>query len=159
MCPCGSGKHFNECCEPILEGESKAETAEALMRSRYSAYVVGKIDYLGNTLHPDHRHDHDAEATRRWAKNSEWISLEIGQVEAGGKGDAKGAVEFTAMYREKGMQHMHHENSRFEKINGDWFYVDGDLVVPETQVRQTPKIGRNAPCSCGSGRKFKKCCG
>ena len=159
LCHCGSEKPFDECCGPILAGESKVVTAEALMRSRYSAYAVGKIEYLGDTLHPDHRHDHDVDATRRWAMNSEWINLEVGKVEAGGENDEHGTVEFTATFREKGVQRLHHEISRFEKVDGQWFYVDGDMVAPETMVREGPKVGRNDPCPCGSGKKFKKCCG
>ncbi|MCF6282785.1 MAG: YchJ family protein [Candidatus Polarisedimenticolaceae bacterium] len=159
VCHCGSGKLFEECCGPILAGKEKAITAEALMRSRYSAYAMGKIEYLGDTLHPDNRHDHDVDATRRWAMNSEWLNLEIGVTEAGGKEDDKGTVEFTATFKEKGIQRKHHENSRFEKLDGAWYYVDGDLIAPETQVRDAPKVGRNEPCPCGSGKKFKKCCG
>ncbi len=159
MCHCGSEKTFEECCGPILAGKARAETAEALMRSRYSAYAVGQIEYLGNTLHPDNRHDHDVDATRSWAINSEWLGLEIGATEAGGKEDTEGMVEFTATFKEKGVQRKHHEKSRFVKVEDSWYYVDGDLVAPETQVRDTPKVGRNEPCPCGSGKKYKKCCG
>lgn len=159
LCHCGSEKPFDECCGPILAGESKAKTAEALMRSRYSAYAVGKIEYLGDTLHPEHRHDHDAAATRRWAMNSEWINLDLVSTEAGGEEDDTGTVEFMATFREKGVQRKHHEISRFKKDKGHWYYVDGDMVAQETQVRETAKVGRNDLCSCGSGKKYKKCCG
>ena len=159
LCHCGSEKAFDACCGPILAGETQAATAEALMRSRYSAYCTGKIEYLGETLHPDHRHDHDTDATRRWAMNSQWLGLEIVSTEKGGENDDDGIVEFIASFHEKGAQKKHHEVSRFQRLNGQWYYVDGDMVAPETVVREAPKVGRNDPCPCGSGKKYKKCCG
>ncbi|MCG8080962.1 MAG: SEC-C domain-containing protein, partial [Candidatus Thiodiazotropha taylori] len=76
-CYCGSGVDFDACCGPILEGKAEAETAEALMRARYCAFVVNNPEFLHQSLHPDHRHDHDVNATRRWAENSEWLKLEV----------------------------------------------------------------------------------
>ena len=85
-CHCGSGKPYAKCCEPYINGEP-APTAEALMRSRYSAYVVGAVDYLGETLHPDHRSDFDRNATAKWASESEWKQLDILATEGGEEGD------------------------------------------------------------------------
>jgi len=68
VCPCGSGAEFAACCAPVLSGEIRAETAEALMRARYSAYARQVFEFLGESLHPDHRHDYDSAATRRWAE-------------------------------------------------------------------------------------------
>lgn len=129
------------------------------MRSRYSAYVVGAIDYLGETLHPAHRADWDRDATRRWAEAAEWLGLEIMSTASGGANDDSGVVEFAASYREDGEARRHHESSRFEKVQGRWYYVDGDTPKPETLRHQGPRVGRNDPCPCGSGRKYKKCCG
>ncbi len=84
-CPCGSGRSYETCCGPLISGAEAAPTAEALMRSRYSAYVQCEIDYLGETLHPGHRSDYDAAATRRWAEGADWLGLEIGDVEQGGE--------------------------------------------------------------------------
>jgi len=142
-----------------LAREKQAATAEALMRSRYSAYVQGDVDYLHETLHPEHRHDHDIEATRRWAREARWEGLEVRSVEKGGETDGEGVVEFIASFRENTVHKVHHEKARFQRVEGAWYYVDGDFVSPETVKHASPKVGRNDPCPCGSGKKFKKCCG
>jgi SEC-C motif-containing protein len=159
LCHCGSGKSFEDCCSPLISGDSAASSAEALMRSRYSAYVVRAIDYLGDTLHPAHRGDWDRDATRRWAETADWISLEIVDTEAGRGGDEEGWVEFVATFSENGRVQRHHERSRFLRAQGRWYYVDGETPKPKTQRLDTPRVGRNDPCPCGSGKKFKKCCG
>lgn len=158
LCPCGSGQEYSACCEPFIKGEKLPETAEQLMRSRYSAYTMVNIDYLHNSLHPDHQSDHDVNAARKWAADSDWLGLEIVSTSAGGKDDETGIVEFKAGYRENGKVRQLHEISRFEKVDGRWTYVDGELPKPQT-VRNEAKVGRNDPCPCGSGKKFKKCCG
>ncbi len=159
QCPCGSHLPLDHCCGPILDGELPAPTAEALMRARYSAYVERCFDFLGESLHPHHRSDYDALATRRWAEEAKWMGLKVAAVEGGGEGDDQGSVEFVATYKEKEMIRRHHEISRFKRQDDHWYYVDGELVKPETEIHRTPKIGRNDPCPCGSGKKFKKCCG
>ena len=158
-CPCGSNRAFDECCAPLLNGEAPAETAEALMRSRYSAYVKHNIAYLGETLHPSHRHDWDEAATRIWSQNAVWKGLEIVSTEAGSAQDEAGVVEFIAHYEENGKLTNHHEISQFSKQGGRWYYVDGTAPKPKTMRHQQPKVGRNDPCPCGSGKKYKKCCG
>ncbi|MGD2117775.1 MAG: YchJ family protein [Chromatiales bacterium] len=158
LCPCGSGREFADCCEPFILGNSLPETAEQLMRSRYSAYASEQVEYLHDSLHPQHREDHDINAARKWAKESDWLGLEIVATEQGGADDATGVVEFRASYRDKGVTRQVHEISRFEKVDGRWYYVDGDMPKPET-VRHEAKVGRNDPCPCGSGKKYKKCCG
>jgi SEC-C motif-containing protein len=159
QCPCGSGKPYEVCCGPLHAGAEKAQTAEALMRSRFSAYVKRQYPYLGESLHPDHRHDYDPIATQRWADESDWLSLEIVNVANGGEQDDEGQVEFIATYREKGVIHPHHEQGNFRRHEGVWYYVDGKLVPQATQRLEAPKVGRNDPCPCGSGKKYKKCCG
>ena len=129
------------------------------MRSRFSAYVKRQYNYLGESLHPDHRHDYDPIATQRWADESDWLSLQVVNVANGGEEDDEGQVEFIATYREKGVIQPHHEQGTFQRHKGDWYYVDGKLVPQATQRLETPKVGRNAPCPCGSGKKYKKCCG
>ncbi len=116
-CPCGSGRSFARCCEPLLEGQTAA-TAEALMRSRYTAYVAKRIEYLKATLHPDYRHDYDPAATRRWIEQAQWVGLEIRRTEQGGEHDQEGNVEFIATYREKDVVRTHHEISSFRKHDG-----------------------------------------
>ena len=158
-CPCGSGNLFESCCGPILAGTVPATTAEQLMRARYCAFVEREIDFLTQSLHPDHRHDHDANATRRWAENSDWLGLEIVSVQRGQQDDEEGEVEFIATFKDKGLVRRHHERSEFKKQNGTWYFVDGKVVLPKTQAHESPKVGRNEPCPCGSGKKYKKCCG
>ena len=154
-CPCGSGNEYEACCGSLHAGKP-AESAVALMRSRYSAYSKDEIDYLTESLHPDHREDHDPAATKRWADNSDWIKLEVVTVDE--QGD-EGKVEFIATYREKGLIQSHHEVGEFKRLDGRWYYVDGKLVPASTQQHAAPKVGRNDPCTCGSGKKYKKCCG
>ena len=86
-CICGVGESTETHCGPILKGERTADTAEALMRSRYAAYALGEIDYILDSLHPEHRQDVDRAATEAWSKNAKWHSLEIVKTEAGGPSD------------------------------------------------------------------------
>jgi SEC-C motif-containing protein len=157
-CPCGNKKSYNECCKPYIEGDANAPTAEALMRSRYSAYVKQKIDYIAATHSPKTNKRFSLEKTTKWSKESKWLGLEIISTEEGMEGDRTGIVEFNARYEQDGTEYSHHEVSKFTKEEERWYYVDGK-IRGETHVRETPKIGRNAPCPCGSGKKFKKCCG
>jgi len=155
-CPCRSGKALEACCGPYLDGTTPAPTAEALMRSRYSAFATGKIDYLQETLLPETREDFNREEIEAWAKNSTWTGLEVRFTEAGGEQDEEGVVEFVANFMMNGKPNRHHETSRFAKRDGRWFYVDGTLGA---RPRTGPKVGRNDPCPCGSGKKYKKCHG
>lgn len=157
-CPCGSGNNYSDCCEKFINGE-KAETAEQLMRSRYVAYTQANIDYIEKTHDTATRKELDLDVAKQWAEGSEWISLEIVRTEAGQADDDQGLVEFKAHYRVKGDRQQHHELSEFVKKDGEWFYHDGKMPELTTQRRETPKVGRNDPCICGSGKKFKKCCG
>ncbi|MCU7880737.1 MAG: SEC-C domain-containing protein [Candidatus Thiodiazotropha sp. (ex Lucinoma aequizonata)] len=158
-CYCGSCVTYENCCEPILDGTTKAMTAEVLMRARYSAFAAHKAEFLHQSLHPDYRHDHDIEATRRWSENAQWMNLQVVELKGGTETDEEGSVEFIATYKEKGVVRPHHEISRFLKQDGDLYFVDGQLVPPKPEMRKQPKVRRNEPCPCGSGKKFKKCCG
>jgi len=158
-CPCGTGLAYEACCGPILEGTGNASSAEQLMRSRYTAYAKKNIGYLYSSLHPDHRKDYDEKSTRQWAERSQWHSLEILDTSGGGEADTEGTVEFIATFTEGGARREHHELARFQKDDDRWYFVDGSPIAPKTVVRKEPKVGRNDPCTCGSGRKFKKCCG
>lgn len=160
ICPCGSGREFAACCGPIVAGEQPAPTAEALMRARYTAYTQGAIDFLLASVHPEHREDHDPDGVREWAENSEWHGLEILDTANGGEDDAGGTVEFVCLYAYDGEERRHHENASFARHDdGQWYFVEGEPVKARPFVRVEPKVGRNDPCPCGSGRKFKKCCG
>lgn len=157
LCPCGSTTPYAECCEPIIAGRRSASTAEQLMRSRYSAYVKVAIDYLYATTHPAHRKGYDHDGTREWAENSGWEGLEIIGTKRGGPEDSTGEVEFIAKFTEKGSARTHHELAMFKKEEGNWFFTDGKMVGQKPIVSN--KVGRNEPCPCGSGAKYKKCCG
>jgi SEC-C motif-containing protein len=159
-CPCGSGRTYTDCCLPYIRGQAKAPTAEALMRSRYSAYVEHEIDYIINTcVHKDDK-DIDQKSTRDWSEQSTWLGLTIISAEKGSPLDSEGTVEFKAEYKHDGLMEVHHEIARFKKDSADgaWLYEDGHLV-PHTIKRDGPKTGRNESCPCGSGKKFKFCCG
>ena len=157
-CPCGSNLSYANCCKVFHEGKAKPDTAEKLMRSRYSAYVTQHIEYIDETNDPDSKENFDREAAEEWSKTSEWLGLEIIATRAGQANDSEGEVEFRAKYKRDGKEFVHHEVSLFQIKKGRWYYCDGkDIKQPER--RSEPKVGRNDPCSCGSGKKFKKCCG
>lgn len=159
-CPCGSGRSLDDCCGRYLSGTEAPPTAADLMRARYTAHTRVELDFIERTHDPDRRGDIDREATERWARRAEWLGLEIVATEQGGPGDDLGAVEFVAHYRERGERRRHHEIARFRRgDDGHWLYVDGEAPEPETVRRGQPRVGRNEPCPCGSGRKYKKCCG
>ena len=159
LCPCGSNIEYAECCRPLIKAERPALTAEQLMRSRYSAYVKKEIEYIFTSLHPNHRSDYDEKSTRDWAENAEWHTFEILDTKKGRPDDIDGQVEFAVTYSEQGIKKEHRELSSFRKQDGIWYFTTGKTRGPEPVVRAMPKTGRNAPCACGSGKKFKKCCG
>ncbi len=159
QCPCKSEKKLSECCGPIIDGQRQAETAEQLMRARYSAYTQVNMDFIEQTHDPETKSHIDMQSSREWAESTTWTGLEIIETKDGGVGDEIGTVLFQATFEtDEGVQH-HHELSQFTKRNGQWFFSDAIDPTIRTVVRSEPKIGRNDPCSCGSGKKFKKCCG
>ncbi len=173
-CPCGSDLAFNSCCEPFLNGSSSPDTAEKLMRSRYTAYTLGDAKYVQTSMVKEAQESFDLKSFEEWVTKSTWKGLKIMSTEKGQATDIKGKVEFTATYEVNGEVIDHHEVADFKKDKtGKWFFVDGDAHTHrhgeghghhhhhkvETITRSSPKVGRNDPCSCGSGKKFKKCCG
>jgi SEC-C motif domain protein len=156
-CPCGSGIAYAECCEPIITGAQSAITAEQLMRARYAAYVHVATDFIFESTHPDCRQDYDHAGTKSWAERSQWLGLEIIGTSQGGPDDPVGEVEFIARFREQGALRSHHERGQFKRENGRWYFTEGLLVKPQPIIAN--KVGRNETCPCGSGRKYKKCCG
>ena len=128
-CPCRSGERFADCCAPLLAGDKAAATATQLMRSRFTAFATGDVEYLRSTWHPDTR-PHDLELDPA----VEWLRLIISDTVRGGPFDTYGEVEFVAMYREPSpnqpssyQRGRQHERSTFEKVEGRWLYVDGVL--------------------------------
>lgn len=159
FCPCGSNVAYDACCRPLIKGEQPAKTAEQLMRSRYSAYVKKEMDYLVSSLHRDHRADYDEASSREWADRAQWHGFEIVKTSQGGPDDCEGQVEFVASYTESGVRTDHHELSSFKKEGDTWYFTVGKNLPPKQVVNTAPKVGRNDPCACGSGKKSKKCCG
>jgi len=170
-CPCGSNSTYEICCGPFLDGQTSPDTAEKLMRSRYTAYTRANIEYIKETMAPESRKSFDATTTQQWAEGSKWKGLKILDTKRGGPSDMTGMVEFIATYEKEGVGIDHHETSQFRKTKeGQWLFVDGeahehkegeghhDSPKPVTVVREGAKIGRNDPCHCGSGKKYKKCC-
>lgn len=122
-CYCNSELSFSECCQPYILGVKKTPTAEALMRSRYSAYAVHDADYLWQTTAPKERKHHSKPDMLQWAKTNQWIKLEILKA-------TDFVVEFKAYYLDYRLEaQVHHEKSFFIRENDNWYYEKG--VYPE----------------------------
>lgn len=122
-CPCCSGKSYEECCKPFHKAEKHAPTAEALMRSRFSAFAIPNGEYLMETTLPAKRKFHNKEDLHEWGEINEWTKLEII------KKPTLNQVEFKAYYKdEKGKMHLHHELSDFQEIDNRWYYVSGTFL-------------------------------
>ncbi len=147
-CPCGSTLALAECCGRYHAG-AVPETAEALMRSRYSAYVLGLIDYLLATTLPAQQAGLDRAAMAAWSAQSQWLGLTVEEHRPQGGTPERAQVTFVARWQDAGGEHAHRECSDFVRLNGRWYFIDPTVTL---------KAGRNDPCPCGSGQKFKKCC-
>ncbi len=148
LCPCGSGSSYSSCCQKVLNDHSLATTAETLMRSRYTAFVVQHTQHIQSSWHS---------TTRPKALNFEdnpvtWLGLEIHSSQDGLPSDSSGNVDFTCTYLENGQLCKLQEVSQFLNEDGLWYYLQGESRV----IKE--KIARNTTCPCGSGKKFKRCC-
>jgi len=121
-CPCGTSQPYEKCCGQYLAGHAPAATAEALMRSRYTAYTLLREDYLLATWHSSTRPEKLGLAEEA---NSKWLGLQVKRHEQ--TDDTHAIVEFVARYKVGGRAHRLHEVSRFVHEEGRWFYVDGDV--------------------------------
>ncbi len=157
LCPCGSGTDVEVCCGPLLAG-SPAPTAESLMRSRYTAYTLGRLDYLDRTIAPESRDRATSTDMANSLPSITWQGLEILRVTGGTAEDSTGEVDFRFHYRHHGEDFTQREIASFVKRDGGWLYQDS-IVNPKEPPAHSTKVGRNDPCSCGSGKKYKKCCG
>jgi len=155
-CPCGSSRPYAECCEPLITGKKNPATAEELLRSRYTAFAKAEISYIIETTHPRMRTTLNEEEIRRWAVTSQWEKFEILNQRTV---DDKVEIEFVATYTQKGNHNRHHEIAVFSKDKGRWYFEDGHEAPQTPFRRKEPEPGRNDPCPCGSGKKFKRCCG
>ena len=122
-CYCGNPSTYENCCEPIISGNRQAETAEQLMRARFSAYATAEIDFLHDSLHPDGRAEFDFDATKQWAENSQWLSLNILDSKAGTASDKVGTVDFIATYVDADSKEVRHaERSHFKRVSDQWYF-------------------------------------
>ncbi len=157
-CPCCSGQTYRQCCQRLISGQQYAKTPLQLMRSRYSAYALDNMDYIEATMR--------GKALKALQKMTDqlteteqpkWYRLEIIDAPEVGANDTTATVEFIAYFRTGLQSHQLHELSYFKKIDHQWFYVDGEHR--DRSVKDANAVGRNAPCPCNSGKKYKKCCG
>lgn len=151
-CYCKSTASFTTCCQPYILNTTSAPTAEALMRSRFSAYVMGDYAYILRTYGQAQRQTLSLNILKESSENTQWLSLEVIQHKP--QGDAA-QVEFKAYYQVDSLYYVMHEMSDFEKVDGQWFYTTGTMLKGTGEH----KPERNSVCLCGSGRKFKRCCG
>lgn len=144
-CPCLSGQPYLSCCAPYHQNQALAPTAEALMRSRYSAFVLQLAGYLHDTHHLSTR---PADDESNSLAETHWLGLSLREVD---HHDDSATVEFIAFYQDQPIGQLH-ERSRFIKEQGRWLYLDGQFLAPI-------KLARNSACICGSGKKLKRCHG
>ncbi|WP_217532671.1 YchJ family protein [Vibrio metschnikovii] len=150
ICYCQRQVEYAKCCQPIHSDPTNAQTPEQLMRARYSAHVLGLVDFVINTYHSSCHADLQREAIAD-SINSQWTGLEIIRTWLGSDPN-EGFVHFKAFFVDQQQTLCLEEQSRFVRENQQWFYIDG--TFPKHN-----KVGRNEPCLCGSGKKFKQCCG
>jgi SEC-C motif-containing protein len=153
-CPCGSGKTFAECCEPIIKRQRVAETAEQVMRSRFTAHVIGAEEHLHRTYVPTVKTPYVAEAET--GEPMQWTRLVIHSHEPEVR-PGMSYVDFTAYYREGDAEKAMHEKSEFLHQEGEWLF-NRPIRQGPAPVKTAVKVGRNDPCPCGSGKKYKNCC-
>lgn len=130
-CPCGTGKNFEECCQPFIQGTKTPTTPEELMRSRYSAFCEQNMDYIAETTDPQAMGAYDMKANEEWARTSKFHKLEI--LNSSQEGN-KGTVEFKAWFQTgNGPEQIHHEVSKFRKQAGVWYFRDARSKTSEVK--------------------------
>lgn len=156
VCPCGSQQEYKNCCQPIISKTVIAETAEQLMRSRFSAYCIKDAHYILSTYAVEKQIDNAFDEIKEWAEQTQWLALNIitSSTEKLGSTEQYDFVEFAAEYRLGDEVWRMHERSRFIQESGEWRYLDGEIISHDC----LKKVTRNSPCPCGSTRKYKRCC-
>lgn len=155
VCPCDPQSSFEQCCGPFITDGLSAPTPEALVRSRYSAFAMRTLDYIERTHAPEVRDDFNRAEAERIAKDLDWQGLDI--VSTTSQVDGVD-VEYVIRIRQSNRIVSKSSISRFRQEDGEWLLVSsrsGQKVADQRLV----KVGRNDPCTCGSGKKYKKCCG
>jgi SEC-C motif-containing protein len=151
-CFCGNQSTFEKCCQPIISGKTEAQNAEELMRSRFSAYVIEDYPYILQTYASQQRSGLTVSQLADSAQGTQWLNL---QVLAHHPKPNTVQVEFKAFYLVDGQYYVMHELSDFVLEDNKWCYTTG--LIQKDSGEFVPE--RNSQCLCGSGKKFKKCCG
>ena len=125
VCPCQSGKAYKACCKPLHDKSMIANSAEQLMSSRYSAFVLKNIPYLIATLHPSSRESNDELVLKQTMAETQWLGLKV--IKSVQKQNTA-LVEFSAFYQGDADIEQLHEKSRFIHENKQWFYLDGEQL-------------------------------
>ena len=131
------------------------DSPRKLLEARYQAFVKGDVDFILESTHPSVRSRHDRQAIAEWSRKAKWLDLNI--EEETGEED-RGWIRFTVQYEEGGQLIDHRERAEFRKEDGRWLFYDSTFPKQQPIRRAAEKVGRNDPCPCGSGKKFKKCC-
>ncbi|MGC6404872.1 YchJ family protein [Bisgaard Taxon 45] len=147
LCPCQSGQPYQSCCQPYHQQQHFPANAMLLMRSRYAAYALKKIDYIVQTTVPSQQALLQVDELQAWADNTTWVGLTIVQHLIRSKTHSQ--VEFKAFFAQQEHTQVHHEISLFVNIAQRWYFVDPTVALPNMKQ----------PCLCGSTKKFKHCCG
>ncbi|OOF69897.1 YchJ family protein [Rodentibacter caecimuris] len=147
LCPCQSEQPYEHCCGKFHQYINYPLSAEQLMRSRYSAYALRNTTYIIETTVPAQQSLLDKSALQNWANSTNWLKLQILNQETLSR--TQSAVEFKAFFGTDERPQIHHERSIFVKIAQRWYFIDPTVPLPTNKQ----------PCLCGSGKKFKHCCG
>lgn len=147
-CPCNSGRSYASCCAPYILGHAPAPNAEALMRSRYTAYTGADTNYIQRTMTGKAAVGFDPIDTAKWAKSVTFLGLTVENFTVSKTDSTRAYVKFFARLQDGNKKDYLYELSEFHFIDGAWFYVDG----------QHAEISKNQSCPCGSNKKAKRCC-
>lgn len=136
------------CCRPYIAGAKVPESAEQLMRSRYTAYTQSRIDYIKQTMAKKAAEHFDEADAKQWADSVKWLGLKVENTYTSKKENNIAFVQYFAQYQSGDRKEFIYETSEFHLHEGKWLYVDGIHHA----------ISKNQLCPCGSGKKFKRCC-
>lgn len=154
-CPCGSGQTYGSCCELVITGQKPAANAEVLMRARFTAHTAYNFKFLHDSYRGTAGKPYVPE---EGTPTMEWTRLVVHNHETSAENPDKAYVDFSAYGIEDKVEKVLHEKGEFLRINGQWLYNREARLGPAPYKASGPKVGRNEPCPCGSGKKYKHCC-
>lgn len=140
----------------MIPKKSWPQSPKDLLDARYRAHEKADVDFIVASTYPEMREKLDQTVIQNWCKQAKWLGY---QVEEEKIETDKAFVTFLLRYEENQKSVNHYETAEFRKLEERWYYYDSSFPKPKTVKREDPKVGRNDPCSCGSGKKYKKCCG